>query len=351
MGPDMEFYRGRRVFVTGHTGFKGAWLCRLLACTGAEVTGFALEPPTKPSLYEIAEIGRDVRSVIGDVRDLAALRAAFDAARPEVVLHLAAQPIVREGYVHPAYTYETNVMGTVNVLECARGCDSVRSVLIVTTDKVYLNREWDWGYREEDALDGFDPYSNSKSCAELVTRTYRRSFFGDGRVAVSTARAGNVIGGGDFAENRLLPDCVRAAQRGEAIVVRNPRSVRPFQHVLEPLYAYLMIAARQCADGGLAGSYNVGPEDGDCLEAGALVDLFIKKWDGGLRRVDRPDGGPHEARLLKLDCSRLRNAFGWRPRWNIETAVAATVEWSRCWLDGGDARACMDRQIDRFLKG
>ena len=335
--------------MTGHTGFKGSWLCRMLAGAGASVTGFSLEPPTEPSLFRIAGIENDVRSVIGDVRDMAALKAAFDEAQPEIVLHLAAQPIVRESYRNPAYTYETNVMGTVHLLECVRNSSTVRSFLNVTTDKVYRNREWPWGYRENDELDGFDPYSNSKSCSELVTHSYRNSFFADGRVAVSTARAGNVIGGGDFASDRIIPDCIRAAEKGEPIAVRNPYSTRPYQHVLEPLYAYLMIAARQMQDGRCAGYYNVGPDDADCFQTGALVELFVRQWGEGMKWIDRSDGGPHEAGFLKLDCSLLKSTFGWKPRWNLETAVAMTVEWSKIWLAGGDVRACMDRQIQAFL--
>ena len=350
-----DFYRGRRVFVTGHTGFKGSWLCKVLANAGAQVTGYSLEPPTNPSLFEIANIAGDIRSVIGDIRDLAALKKAFDEAKPEVVLHLAAQPIVRDSYKNPAYTYETNVMGTVNILECVRGSESVKSFLNVTTDKVYLNREWNWGYRENEELDGFDPYSNSKSCSELVTHSYKNSFFTDaeGRaiVPISTARAGNVIGGGDFANDRIIPDCIRSVQKGEDIVVRNPYSTRPYQHVLEPLYAYLMIAARQYQDSKYAGWYNVGPDDVDCFQTGALVDLFVSKWGDGTKWVNRYDGGPHEANFLKLDCSKLKGTFGWKPRWNLSDAMDKIVEWSKCWLSGGDVRACMDRQIDEFLDG
>ena len=347
---DLSFYRGKRVFVTGHTGFKGAWLCKLLALAGAEVTGFSLNPPTEPSLFEIAGIARDVHSVIGDIRDYAALKAAFDEAQPEIVLHLAAQPIVRDSYRDPVYTYETNVMGTVHILECIRTSGCVKSFLNVTTDKVYRNREWVWGYRENEELDGYDPYSNSKSCSELVTHSYKNSFFPEGTVAISTARAGNVIGGGDFANDRIVPDCVRAALRHEEIVVRNPYSTRPYQHVLEPLYAYLMIAAGQYQDESLAGWYNVGPDDGDCFQTGALVDLFVKKWGGDLRWVNRWDGGPHEANFLKLDCSKLKAAFGWKPRWNRDTAMEMVVQWSKCWADRGDIRGCMDEQIGQFLK-
>lgn len=350
-----DFYRGRRVFVTGHTGFKGSWLCKVLANAGAQVTGYSLEPPSNPSLFEIANIAGDIRSVIGDIRDQASLKKAFDEAKPEVVLHLAAQPIVRDSYKNPAYTYETNVMGTVNILECVRASDSVKSFLNVTTDKVYLNREWNWGYRENEELDGFDPYSNSKSCSELVTHSYKNSFFTDaeGRaiVPISTARAGNVIGGGDFANDRIIPDCIRSVQKGEDIVVRNPYSTRPYQHVLEPLYAYLMIAARQYQDSKYAGWYNVGPDDVDCFQTGALVDLFVSKWGDGIKWVDRYDGGPHEANFLKLDCSKLKGTFGWKPRWNLSDAMDKIVEWSKCWLSGDDVRACMDRQIDEFLDG
>lgn len=346
---ELSFYRNKRVFITGCTGFKGSWLCRLLTRAGAIVTGYSLPPPTDPSLFELSGLQDDIHLVIGDVRDSPALKAAFEDARPEIVFHLAAQPIVREGYRSPAYTYETNVMGTVNLLECIRTARTpARSAVIVTTDKVYENREWSWGYRENDPLDGYDPYSNSKSCAELVTGCYQRSFL-SGRTAVSTARAGNVIGGGDFAKDRIIPDCVRAASRHEAIVVRNPFSTRPYQHVLEPLCAYLMIAAKQYEDDTLAGSYNIGPDEADCFQTGALADLFVRCWGEGMSWISEYDGGPHEAGFLKLDCSKLKTVFGWRPRWNLETAVEKTAAWSKCWLAGGDVRGCMDEQISSFL--
>ena len=349
----LEFYKGKRVFVTGHTGFKGAWLCRMLSNAGAVVTGYSLPAPTEPSLFDISGIEHDMNSVIGDIRDFESLKKAFDAARPEIVLHLAAQPIVRDSYKDPAYTYDVNVMGTVNILECVRQSDCVRSFLNVTTDKVYLNREWSWGYRENEELDGYDPYSNSKSCSELVTHSYKRSFFTDkdGRtiVPVSTARAGNVIGGGDFANDRIIPDCIRAAMEGVDIVVRNPYSTRPYQHVLEPLYAYLMIAARQYEDPSYADYYNVGPDDVDCFQTGALVDLFVSKWGDGMKWRNEYDGGPHEANFLKLDCSKLKSVFGWTPRWNLDTAMEMIVQWSKIWLAGGDVRACMDQQIEEFL--
>lgn len=346
---DLYFYKGKKVFVTGHTGFKGSWLCKILANLGAEVTGYSLNPPTEPSLFAIANIEADIKSVIGDIRDYQSLKKAFDEAQPEIVLHLAAQPIVRDSYKDPAYTYETNVMGSVNILECVRNSNCVKSFLNVTTDKVYLNKEWNWGYRENEELDGFDPYSNSKSCSELVTHSYKNSFFADGKVAISTARAGNVIGGGDFANDRIIPDCVRAALKNEDIVVRNPFSTRPYQHVLEPLYAYLMIAAKQYEDGAYAGYYNVGPDDVDCFQTGALVDLFVSKWGEGLQWINRYDGGPHEANFLKLDCSKLKATFGWKPRWNLDTAIEKVVEWSKCWTNGEDVRQCIDKQIEEFL--
>ena len=346
---DLSFYKGKKVFVTGHTGFKGSWLCMLLTRLGAEVTGYSLEPPTNPSLFEIAGIKDDVTSVIGDIRDYEKLKATFDVAQPEIVFHLAAQPIVRDSYKDPRYTYETNVMGTVNILECVRTSSSVRSFLNVTTDKVYMNKEWAWGYRENEELDGFDPYSNSKSCSELVTHSYKSSFFADSYVAISTERAGNVIGGGDFANARIIPDCVRAAMKGEPIVVRNPYSTRPYQHVLEPLYAYLMIAAMQYQDGKYAGYYNVGPNDADCYQTGALVDVFVSKWGEGLTWIDQYDGGPHEANFLKLDCSKLKTTFDWQPRWNLDTAIEKTVEWSKFWIAQHDIRVCMKNQIDEFL--
>ena len=346
---DLEFYRNKKVLVTGHTGFKGSWLCKLLENYGAEVIGYSLNPPTEPSLFKIANIESDVKSIIGDIRDLSKLKEVFDDFQPEIVLHLAAQPIVRDSYKDPVYTYETNVIGTVNICECVRKSNSVKSFLNVTTDKVYLNKEWEWGYRENEQLDGFDPYSNSKSCSELVTHSYKRSFFDEKGLAVSTARAGNVIGGGDFSNDRIIPDCVRAALSNKEIIVRNQYSTRPYQHVLEPLYAYLMIAAKQYEDSKYEGYYNVGPDDVDCFQTGALVDTFVKLWGNDLCWSCQSDGGPHEANFLKLDCSKLKKTFNWKPRWNLEHALEKVVEWSKCWQSGGDVRECMDRQIKEFL--
>lgn len=347
---DLSFYKEKKVFVTGHTGFKGSWLCKILANAGAEVTGYSLNSPTSPSLLRLQN-QNDIHSVIGDVRDKEILKKAFDEAQPEIVLHLAAQPIVRDSYKDPVYTYETNVMGTVNILECVRNSTSVKSFLNVTTDKVYLNKEWVWGYRENEELDGFDPYSNSKSCSELVTHSYKNSFFADGHVAISTARAGNVIGGGDFANDRIIPDCVRAMKAGDVIGVRNPYSTRPYQHVLEPLAAYLMIAQEQYGDGKYAGYYNVGPDDCDCMTTGALVDLFCNTWGEEAKWENRAEtNAPHEANFLKLDCTKLKNTFGWKPRWHMQECMEKTVEFSKVWLANGDVRACMDQQIKEFME-
>ena len=346
----LEFWKGKRVFVTGHTGFKGAWLCKILVNSGAIVTGYSLEPPTEPSLFKLAKVDENIDSIIGDIRDYASLKKAFDRAQPEIVLHLAAQPIVRESYKNPAYTYETNVMGTVNILECVRNSDCVKSFLNVTTDKVYLNKEWAWGYRENEELDGFDPYSNSKSCSELVTHSYKNSFFADGKVAISTARAGNVIGGGDFASDRIIPDCVRAVLENREIIVRNPYSTRPYQHVLEPLFAYLMIAEKQYDNAEFSGWYNVGPDECDCVTTGDLVELFCKLWGGASRKNVSEENAPHEANFLKLDCSKIKATFGWKPHWHIAEAVKKTVEWSKIYLQNGDVSAVMDKQIEEYLR-
>lgn len=375
-----NFYKNKKVLITGHTGFKGTWLCRMLINAGAIVTGYSLRPLTKPNLFSLADVENKIKSVIGDVRDFVHLQNVFTEVQPEIVFHLAAQPIVRESYKEPRYTYETNVMGTVNLLECVRQCNCVKSVLNVTTDKVYLNREKSEGYREEEPLDGFDPYSNSKSCSELVTHCYKNSFFSTNanlenqtsnvgnyvkrQVAISTARAGNVIGGGDFAQDRIIPDCVRAMQERKIIEVRNPHSVRPYQHVLEPLAVYLMIAAKQYEDACYAGYYNVGPDDCDCITTGELADLFCKYWNLEKNQNNQVEANelfkvkweskaeqnaPHEANYLKLDCSLLKKTFGWQPRWHIEEAVQKTCEFSIIWLQGGNIPVEMDNEIEEFL--
>lgn len=353
--PNLDFYRGKRVLVTGHTGFKGTWLCAMLVQAGAEVTGYALEPPTSPSIFELAEMGKRMNSVIGDIRDLARLKAVFEETKPQIAIHMAAQPLVRESYRDPVYTYETNVMGTVNVLECVRLSESVRSFVNVTTDKVYLNKEWEWGYRENEELNGFDPYSNSKSCSELVTSCYKNSFFADEegrRTAISTVRAGNVIGGGDFAADRIVPDCVRAAMEGRKIIVRNPYSVRPYQHVLEAVSVYLMIAQRQYENIKYAGNYNAGPDDRDCYSTGELVTLFCEKWESQTGREvaweNVHDKGPHEANFLRLDSSKLKSVFAWQPVWNLEQSMDKVAEWTAAYMEHKDIYEVMCREMDAF---
>lgn len=347
---DISFYKGKRVFLTGHTGFKGSWMVRVLLYAGAEVTGYSLDPPTTPNLYTLSNVDSHINSIIGDVRDFEKLKKAFLEADPEIVIHMAAQPIVRESYRTPRVTYDINVMGTVNLLECTRISGRVRSFLNVTTDKVYQNKEWYWGYRENEALDGYDPYSNSKSCSELVTHCYYNSFFSNTETAISTARAGNVIGGGDFAVDRIIPDCIRAQQQDGVIAVRNPYSTRPYQHVLEPVMAYLMIAQSQFLDKSVEGWYNVGPDEQDCVTTGRLVDLFCNSWGGNARWENIADeNAPHEANYLKLDCTKLKVTFGWSPRWHIKRAVELTCRWSKVWCNKGDVAAEMDSEIEEYL--
>ena len=350
MNNDLSFYKNKKVLLTGHTGFKGSWMSAMMINAGAKVIGYSTCSKFETRLFDLCGIKDQITHIKGDVRDLEHLIKVCAEYQPEIVIHMAAQPIVRDSYKDPVGTYSTNVMGTVNVCEAVRQTASVKSFLNVTTDKVYENKEWEWGYRENEPLDGYDPYSNSKSCSELVTHSYKSSFFTDGRVAVSTARAGNVIGGGDFAHDRIIPDCVRAAVKGDNIIVRNPYSTRPYQHVLEPVYAYLMIAAMQYQDKKYASWYNVGPDDSDCFQTGALVDLFVKHWGSNLKWIDRYDGGPHEANFLKLDCSKLKSTFGWKPHWNLEKAIEKTVEWSKAWVAGKDVREVMNKQINEFLE-
>lgn len=348
----LSFYNGKTVLVTGHTGFKGSWMCKVLAMHGAKVIGYATEPPTTPSLFEEAKLADEIVSVIGDIRDLDKLNETMQKYRPEIVIHMAAQPIVRESYANPVYTYETNVMGTVNICEAVRLCDSVKSFVNVTTDKVYLNNEWEWGYRENDALDGYDPYSNSKSCSELVTSSYKKSFFNNMDIAVSTCRAGNVIGGGDFAKDRIIPDCVRAMEAKTEIIVRNPYSTRPYQHVLEPVVTYLTLAAKQYDNHALAGCYNIGPDDCDCVETGELVDIFCNAWgDGASWKNVAEANAPHEANFLKLDCSKIKSAMKWSPHWHITDAIEKTVEWSKAYLADENVNKVMEKQIKEYLGG
>ncbi len=350
---DLSFYRNKKILITGHTGFKGSWMCQLLSMVGADVTGYALLPPTNPALFDICRLSKQINSIEGDIRDLHHMKKIFHQVQPEIVIHMAAQPIVRTSYNNPVYTYETNVMGTVNILECVRFTSSVKSFLNVTTDKVYRNKEWVWGYRENEELNGYDPYSNSKSCSELVTSCYINSFLNQMDVAISTVRAGNVIGGGDFATDRIIPDCIKAAKKKKDIVVRNPFSVRPYQHVLESITAYLMIAQAQYENKKYAGNYNVGPDDVNCLTTGELVTLFCNQWNkatgSSIKWLNQYDGGPHEANFLKLDCSKIKNIFGWQPKWNIETSIKKVVEWSIIYMIGEDITNCMKKQIQEFL--
>ncbi len=346
---DLDFYKGKKVLVTGHTGFKGSWLSVILSNAGADVVGYSSCSKNNVRLFDLCGIEKEITHIKGDVRDYSHLLNVIEQYQPEIVIHMAAQPLVRESYINPLATYETNVMGTVNVLEAVRQTSCVRSVVNVTTDKVYKNNEWEWGYRENEPLDGYDPYSNSKSCSDLITGSYRNSFFTNSKVGISTVRAGNVIGGGDFATDRIIPDCVRAAITDNDIVIRNPFSTRPYQHVLEPLFAYLLIAEKQYNDADYSGSYNVGPDDLDCFETYRLVEKFINYWGGNLKWIDKSDGGPHEANFLKLDCSKLKKTFGWSPCWNLDVAIQKVVEWTKCWNSGEDVRECMNNQISAYL--
>lgn len=348
----VDFYKDKKVLITGHSGFKGRWLSHWLAKVGADVLGVSLEPVTKEEQkLVLVFVGNKVESNWCDIRDFAKMQNIFSQFNPEIVFHLAAQPIVLESYHNPVDTYSTNVMGTVNLLECVRCSDSVKSVVNITTDKVYENNEWERGYRETDRLDGYEPYSNSKSCSELVTGCYKRSFLSEKGVSVSTMRAGNVIGGGDFSPHRIIPDCVRAVCACEKIKIRNPMSVRPYQHVLDPLYAYMMVAARQYTNPELAGCYNVGPEVSDCVTTEYLVNLFCKKWgEGAIWELAECAQPKHEANFLSLNCSRIKKVFNWQPVWDIEKAVEKTVEWAKVWSDGGDVASVMDKQIDDFME-
>lgn len=350
MEVDPQFWRGKRVLVTGHTGFKGSWLSLWLQSLGAELTGFALEPSTGPNLFSIAYVERGMSSLIGDIRDRGQVLAAVQKVQPQVLIHMAAQSLVRVSYAEPVDTYATNVMGTVHVLEAARRCESLRCLVNVTTDKCYENREWDWGYREDEPMGGHDPYSSSKGCAELITSAYRRSYLRESGVSVATARAGNVIGGGDWAADRLVPDVLRAFECDRAVVIRNPGSTRPWQHVLEPLSGYLLLAqqawnrAAECAEG-----WNFGPEDADAKPVRWIVERLAEQWGSGASW--RLDGGrqPHEANYLKLDISKARNRLGWRPRWDLDRALSRIVFWHRAWRNGRDMREVCLAQIGEYM--
>lgn len=355
---EMNFWNGKKVFLTGHTGFKGSWLCLWLSRLGAHVTGYALPPPTNPSLFELAGVGALVDSRIADVRDADLLARTLCAAQPEIVIHMAAQPLVRDSYKIPVETYATNVMGTVHLLEAVRCCSSVRAVVNVTTDKCYENREWVWGYRENEPMGGYDPYSNSKGCSELVTASYRQSFFNPRNpgcstpqhaAAIATARAGNVIGGGDWATDRLIPDCIAALLAGEPVRIRNPHAIRPWQHVLEPLSGYLTLAQKMYEAGpDFAEGWNFGPVDDDAKPVEWIVRRMCEQWRNGARyEIDAGDH-PHEAHYLKLDCSKARMRLGWQPRWHLEKALQSIIEWVIVYSSGGDVRDCCLEQIEEY---
>ncbi|MBN4094681.1 CDP-glucose 4,6-dehydratase [Methylobacterium sp. OT2] len=350
--PDPVFWAGRRVLVTGHTGFKGAWLSLWLTRLGARVIGFALAPETDPSLCALAELPARIDSRIGDVRDFAALTACMAEARPEIVLHLAAQALVRPSYADPVGTYASNVMGTVHLLEAVRACPSVRAVVIVTSDKAYENREWVWAYREDEPMGGRDPYSNSKGCAELVTSAYRASFFGAGGhpAKVASARAGNVIGGGDWSLDRLVPDVVRAFERGEPVEIRAPGAVRPWQHVLEPLSGYLRLAETLCSEDGAryAEGWNFGPADADCWPVSEVVAALARGWGEGANWRLASGRHPHEATFLKVDASKARAYLGWEPRLRLSEALDWTGAWHRAKAQGADAATLTLEQIARY---
>ncbi|MEO7037962.1 MAG: CDP-glucose 4,6-dehydratase [Polyangiaceae bacterium] len=348
MVANADFWRGKRVLITGHTGFKGAWLSLWLGQLGADVAGYALPPPSVPSLFQAAALAQRMRSITSDVRDLAAVRAAFQEVRPEIVLHLAAQALVRPSYEDPVATFDTNVMGTVNVLEAARQQPETRSVVVVTSDKCYENREWPWGYRENEAMGGHDPYSSSKGCAELVTAAYRSSF-AKGTLGIASARAGNVIGGGDWAKDRIIPDFVRAVTQGQALRVRNPGAVRPWQHVLEPLAGYLLLAQRLFDEPKrFAEGWNFGPVDTDARPVSWVVERFARNWGQGVTWQADPGPHPHEANFLKLDCSQARNLLAWRPRLTLDQALSWVTDWYREFSGGSSALELCLSQIAAF---
>jgi len=350
-----SFWKDKRVFLTGHTGFKGSWLSIWLHSMGAKMTGYALAPPTQPSLFEEANVSELIHSIIGDIRDVDTLDKAMQEANPEIVIHMAAQPLVIESYKSPIETYSTNVMGTVYLFESIRKSSSVKAVINVTTDKCYENKEWIWGYRENEPLGGYDPYSNSKACSELVTSSYRSSFFNPADydthgVAVASARAGNVIGGGDWAENRLIPDCINSLVNNEPIQIRNPHAIRPWQHVLEPLGGYLLLAEKLYNHGPkYAEAWNFGPNDEDAKPVEWIVQKMIEQWDGyATYRVDEGDH-LHEAGYLKLDCSKAKMELGWQPRWSLETAIEKIMEWSKSYQQTKSIRETCQNQLKEYL--
>ena len=347
---DSHFWKGKRVFITGHTGFKGSWLSLWLQQMGAEVKGFSLTPPTNPSLFVEAKVAQQMQSEIGDIRDFSKLSESIRTFNPDILLHLAAQPLVRLSYKEPIETYSTNVMGTVNVLEASRYASHLKAIVVITTDKCYENREWEWGYRENEPMGGHDPYSNSKGCAELVVSAYQRSFFHTpDTAAVASARAGNVIGGGDWAEDRLIPDILRAFEKQQSVIIRNPLSTRPWQHVLEPLSGYLVLAQRLWQDGkSFAEGWNFGPKDDDCQPVQWILDKMVHFWgDGAHYEIDKSEQ-PHEANFLKLDCSKAAMRLKWHPKWRLQQTLEQIVHWHRAWLEGADMQVKCLQEIEKY---
>ena len=343
------FWAGKRVFLTGHTGFKGSWMALWLQRMGAQVTGFALASPTSPALFHVARVANGMTSIIGDIRDRETLEAALVEADPEIVIHMAAQPLVRASYDDPVGTYATNVMGTVHLLEAVRKAPAVRACVVVTTDKCYENREWVWGYREDEAMGGYDPYSNSKGCAELVTSAYRKSFFSEGRVALASGRAGNGIGGGDWAVDRLIPDILRAVEQNQSVLIRNPLAIRPWQHVLEPVGGYLVLAqALWETPQGSAEAWNFGPREEDAKPVQWIVERMCDAWGDGADWIRDETVQPHEARYLKLDISKARAGLGWGPHWSLREALESIVAWHRAWLSGADMHEHCNAELERF---
>lgn len=350
-----SFWNGKKVFLTGHTGFKGGWLSIWLASMGAKVTGYALSPNTSPNLFEVAKVAQDLeQSHIADIRNLEVLQKAMAQAKPEIVIHMAAQPLVRYSYANPVETYATNVMGTVHVLESVRRLDSVRATVVVTTDKCYENKEWAWGYRENESMGGYDPYSNSKGCAELVTSAYRQSFFDPNKYAehgnaIASARAGNVIGGGDWSDDRLIPDAIKAFEAGKTLMIRNPLATRPWQHVLEPLSGYLVLAQELYKEGiKFDGGWNFGPRDEDARSVEDVINLLIKNWGEKASWAHDASEQPHEAHALKLDISKARQYLHWAPKWNLDIAILNIVAWSKAYQESGDMNTFCMRQIEQY---
>lgn len=344
-----DFWRGKRVLLTGHTGFKGSWMSLWLQSMGASLHGLALQPPTSPSLFDEAHVAEGMHSHSGDIRDFATVQRVMNEVRPEIIIHMAAQPLVRYSYQAPIETYATNVMGTVHVLEAARHAGSVRAIVNITTDKCYENKEWAWGYREDDPMGGHDPYSNSKGCAELVSSAYRKSFLKTEGIAMATARAGNVIGGGDWALDRLVPDILRALEKQQVVQIRNPHAIRPWQHVLEPLSGYLVLAERLYQNGQTdAEGWNFGPRDEDAQPVQWIVERLCEAWGRGAGWALQPGSHPHEASYLKLDISKARQRLQWAPRWSLQTALPRITEWHQAWLSGTDMHAICLQQIYQY---